>query len=384
VAATPGTPKRGIAILAVVVAVLLTLASVSFVFVSPRVPRITLSPQTTVFTSSHAIEDPVLSPDGTHVAFSNNASGNFEIWQSTLQGTETTRLTYMQGDSGFPAYSPDGKHISFYHNDGASGEFVLINSDGTGMRVLSDGPASDEFSAWNPGGSSIAFDEMVGGQPQVVVLGIGSGDVVFRTNGSSPAWSQDGRLLAFEREGIQTSVVYVTNLNGNTSRLLSSEGLILYPRFFKNSTAIVYLSCVNDSWAIESFRLRDGVVSNLLRAPVGGLLLQTWRPEVSSGSVPIVKPDGTSVMFSGRINQSLMDVFEVIPYTTVKVPAGALTVKYPGTILNRLTNTSYDFVGVPSWSSSSKSIIFPVKDSSGMYELILLSYSPPKQASRYG
>ena len=366
------------------VAVLLTLVSVSFVFVSPRPVHFSPGPQSIVVSSQAAIEDPALSPDGTHVVFSDNASGSFEIWQSTLQGTQLTRLTYTQGDSRLPAYSPDGSLISFYHTDGASKEFVVVNSFGADPRVLSEGGAADGFSAWNPSGSTVAFDETANGTSQVVVVNTKSWGVVFRADGQSPAWSPDGRLLAFARQEGQTTALYLTDLGANTTRVGSSEGIVLYPRFYSNSSAIVYLSCVNDTWAIQSLRLRDGTVSNLLRAPVGGMLLQTLSPGVYSGSVPVVKPDGSSVIFSGRANQSLMDLYQVIPNTVVKVPAGALTVKYPGTIVNRLTSVSHEYVGTPSWSADGKSIVFPVRDSTGRYELILTMYSPPKPQSRYG
>jgi len=180
------------------------------------------------------------SPDGRKLAF---VAGNedtcdfcFDLYVMNADGSGQRRLTH--GGLAFdPAWSPDGRKIAF--SGGAQGIFVM-NADGSGERRLTRNFAGDSGPAWSPDGRKIAFvsnrddsyevyvmnadgsrqhalgARTVGGHFQIV------GAVALRDG--LPAWSPNGRKIAFvsDRDGNQE--VYVMNADGSGQRRLTHRG----------------------------------------------------------------------------------------------------------------------------------------------------------------
>jgi Tol biopolymer transport system component len=110
-----------------------------------------------------------------------------------------------------------------------------VGSDGSGLRNLTrklegggrpgHGPASDP--AWSPDGKTIAFVRLNAslGDPIYVVNSDGSGlrNLTPKPVGAyaDPAWSPDGRKLAFVSDRDGNSEVYVMNANGKGQRNLT-------------------------------------------------------------------------------------------------------------------------------------------------------------------
>ncbi len=100
-----------------------------------------------------------------------------------------------------PEWSPDGKLIAYI---GETGRVRLISPDGEAVaapRALTVGSGL----SWSPDSTRLAFDRFVGTgastRQAVVVLDLATGEEqVFRglqDSASSPAWSPDGKLIAF-------------------------------------------------------------------------------------------------------------------------------------------------------------------------------------------
>jgi Tol biopolymer transport system component len=93
---------------------------------------------------------------------------------------------------------------------------------------LTQDPAKDVHPAWSPDGRRIAFVSRRDGNSEVYVMNAdGSGKrnlTRTRANDDSPTWSRDGRRIAFLRERTDTpwiSTVYVMNADGSGLRRLS-------------------------------------------------------------------------------------------------------------------------------------------------------------------
>ena len=92
----------------------------------------------------------------------------------------------------------------------------VCNLDGSGAVRLIDNAAIDEFPAWSPDGRRIAFDRKSVGQDAEIVLmnADGSGphaltDNSFDIDDIHPTWSPDGRRIAFQENSAGDDEVYV-------------------------------------------------------------------------------------------------------------------------------------------------------------------------------
>lgn len=380
-----GSHKRRRIGAVVLSAVCLTLLSTSIVFLTPGPAAVAPQAQFVAYSSVAVIKDAVFSPDGGRIAFSSNMSGTFQIWSIGPDGRHLTRLTYLSGDSLSPEFSPNGTMIAFYHVDAVSQAVMLMSADGTNAENVSDGASVIDGFQWNPSGNLIAYQEAATGQTQIVVRNLDSGGIDFRANGTAPSWSDDGKLLSFIGRANGKSVLALENLTDNQLRTVCVvSGQVYGPRFSSDSSSIVFMGSVNGTLTIESARISDGQTQNLLQAPTGGLLSQSWIPILGDESAPVPRPRDEAVAFSAGSNPNEEDLFRVIPHTQVVVSAGAFDVFYPGTILDRLTTQGFRAMSVPSWSTDGNQIVFSARDSTGLHDLVVLSYTPPKFVSRYG
>src|SRR4029450_46056 len=197
----------------------------------------------TPLTSYEGVEiGPSLSPDGSQVAFVWNgpSQDNFDIWIKLVGPGEPIRLTTDPGRDDTPAWSPDGKLIAFQRltSEENAGVFVIpalggaerkvtsISARGEGRQFRSIiGPTFGSNLAWSPDGRWLAF----GGAPTadsargIWVIDGDHGDPRRLTTASerdggdwAPAFSPDGRYLAFTRElTLSGSAIYVLPLTAD-------------------------------------------------------------------------------------------------------------------------------------------------------------------------
>ncbi len=147
-----------------------------------------------------------------------------------------------------PDWSPDGRRIAFrrFFHTSERTDVLVVNRDGTGLRNLTRGLCTgdclgDEEASWSPDGRQIAFIRAVGPLPPdgppptvgVFVMDAGGSDARQLTQlqpGSgtedhAPAWSPDGRRIAFMRSNNtkspqDQSAIYTVNADGTGLRLV--------------------------------------------------------------------------------------------------------------------------------------------------------------------
>ena len=166
-------------------------------------------------------------------------------------GSKQHRLTIPAGgNSPSAAWSPDGRRIAFQSGSGTcilDGHFVsernagtgdvdisVANADGSGLRRVTSGPGVDCAPAWSPDGRKIAFqrslvrregDRVVGYDFDIYVINANSseernltGDAV---SAGSPLWSPDGRKIVFWSGPDGNGWVSVMNADGSKRRKLA-------------------------------------------------------------------------------------------------------------------------------------------------------------------
>ena len=124
-----------------------------------------------------------------------------------------------------PAWSPDGRQLVFTGFDGGLSDLYVINRDGTGLRRLTNDRYADLQPAWSPDGNTIAFvtdrgpetdfDLLRFANMRIALYDLATGTVeplprMEQGKNINPAWSPDGRALAFvsDRTGISNLFLY--------------------------------------------------------------------------------------------------------------------------------------------------------------------------------
>jgi len=173
---------------------------------------------------------PRLSPDGTRVAVETSLK---DIWVIDVERGSRTRLTLESatGNNAVPVWTPDGTTVtSFGLNDGVSG---VYSTPADGSRppepiLIRDYPIPG---SWSPDGRTLAFHDLpAGGNRDILAFTPTSGEpprpfLVTPFNERSPAFSPDGRWLAYMSDESGRDEVYVRAYPGPGPKAsVSTEG----------------------------------------------------------------------------------------------------------------------------------------------------------------
>jgi D-alanyl-D-alanine carboxypeptidase len=185
--------------------------------------------------------DAAWSPDGNKIAFVRGRGANSDVFVMNADGTGQQNVTRNAARDEDPAWSPDGR-IAFARKvpwgaRGVGGQFEIfvMNADGSGQRRLTRNLSGDFHPAWSPDGRKIVFENRGasagGGKSSswydVYVVNVdGSGQPTGLTKetrppinraprAALPAWSPDGRMIAFLSWNDDNHDVYVMNADGS-------------------------------------------------------------------------------------------------------------------------------------------------------------------------
>lgn len=233
------------------------------------------------FSGGETDHSPRLSPDGRLLAFVSKRSGQPQIWILPTTGGEAWQLTRVQGGVREMAWSPDGRHLAFtamlddrgieperkedkdedlyrkftkgvkvieelYHKLDGEGFVherrpqvcVVEVRPGAEPRQLTRPPYRHQDLAWSPDGRLLLFSSRRGPdydrepwETQVWRIPAGGGEPEPLTPkalaANSPAWSPDGRWIAFVAQkvdelGYDNPTVYVVPAEGGEPRALGA------------------------------------------------------------------------------------------------------------------------------------------------------------------
>ena len=171
---------------------------------------------------------PVFSPDGTRIAFMSNRDGNNEIYVMNRDGSNVMRLTNNPAIDVTPTWSPAGTQIAFTSERTGTPQIYVVNVDGSGLRRISSESYADR-ATWSPAPhNEIAFTARTGPGFDIKIQSIATGETRQITFGEgsneSPAWSPNGRHLAFMSTRAGRSQIFTVDRDGKNLRQLTRDG----------------------------------------------------------------------------------------------------------------------------------------------------------------
>ena len=204
--------------------------------------------------------DPAWSPDGRRLAFSSDRGGGMDVWTYDLEAGAARQLTQLPTSDMAPAWSPDGRRIAFVSiNSLFTGEIRVVDVATGSVRVAHENVFGPSDPQWSADGTRIMFaslkrysDRFREGINQFVTFPLAGGpDAAWTVKphrgsdvraGAGPAWSPDGKQIAFILEGALTVMdVDAAGQPAGAPRTITRE-IAHSPSWTADSSRLLYLS----------------------------------------------------------------------------------------------------------------------------------------------
>jgi Tol biopolymer transport system component len=270
---------------------------------------------------SSSDRQPSYSPDGNHVLFSSNRSGNLDLWLLDLKNGALRQLTDDAAQDWDPGFAPDGSRIVWSCERSGHLEIWIANADGSGARQIS----KDGLDAENPfvtrDGAWIFYWSANPGNPGIWKVhpdGTGATHLI-AGHFLQPELSPDGRyVLYIELDTInQRTTLHVAD--AGSGRALAFEITIPYrlggPRinfgrshWSADGRSIFYVG--QDAAGRSGVYSQDfdpGRDTSGSRRPVAGFSQEYWTESFG------LSPDGTRLTISTLEESSSILLAEGVP-----------------------------------------------------------------------
>lgn len=240
-----------------------------------------------------AYGNPAWSPDGKKIAFTASPLDNFEIYVMNADGSNQINLTNHAGADVEPGWSPDGAHIAFSSDRDGNSEIYWMNADGSGQKRLTDNARRDTHPTWSPDGTQIAFTSELNYSADIFMVDVSkalnTGNASAETNltnnpayDQTPAWSPDGRRLAFVSDRSGDLEIYLMNGDGSAlTRLTNSPGYDADPAWSPDGSQIVFVSQRDGHFEIYLMNA-DGSDQTRLTNNPDGSVTPIWQPTMKA------------------------------------------------------------------------------------------------------
>jgi Tol biopolymer transport system component len=204
--------------------------------------------------------NPAFSPDGRRLALEIGDRARSDIWLDDWNRDTLTRLTFT-GENSSPVWTPDGQRIVYASREKVSGTYNLWwnRADGAGdAQRLTESKNNQFAQSWRPDGKVLAFHEFSSdtnwdiltltverneksgwkpGEPKPFV------NTAFLE--AQPAFSPDGRWLAYSSDESGKLEVYVRPFPGPGGKWQVSTGGGIFPVWSRNGKELFYRTADN-------------------------------------------------------------------------------------------------------------------------------------------
>ncbi len=200
---------------------------------------------------------PRFSPDGKRLAFAMGSNKGSDIWVKDLDRDTPSRLSFLPGTNDHPVWTPDGKNIVFRSQNAAAPGLYVIRSDGSGeAKRLTESKPPEFPNSFSPDGKRLAIHQAGNGGamdiftvpveadsgPGALGVRLGKAELFLGTPFAEvfPAFSPDGRWLAYSSNESGTMEVYVRPFPGPGGRWQVSTGGCRYPLWSRDGRELLF------------------------------------------------------------------------------------------------------------------------------------------------
>lgn len=259
--------------------------------------------------------DPSWSPDGSSLVYSSDKdSEHLQLWIRDMKSGQSRRVTSLATQPQGATFSPDGKRVVFFNVDGMwrVAEMSILDLDTGRVTKIHDSLPQPGTPTWSPDGKRIALAGIAPmtvrfreGTNQVQTISASGGDVkwyapipmlsIDSRGGGGPVWSPDGTKMAAIYEGVLS--VWPVAASGEPQgppRRVTAESAHA-PSWQGDSRHILYQS-------LDQLKIVDIETGETRTVPLN----LTWTPAI---------PKTRTVIHAGR----LLDMKTAAPRTNVDI-----------------------------------------------------------------
>ena len=180
-----------------------------------------------------------MSSETPKVVFMSKRDGNAEIYTMNPDGSEQVNLTEHPAGDYDPVWSPNGKQILFSSDRDGIFDLYLMDADGNNVQKVFKTSKYRRDPSWSPDGKHIVFAQ---GEPEkarptalqgalfvpnkdttIYMATINGNSAEKLVDGFKPAWSPDGREIAYVIGSNKGTPLGIFNLQTQTHRTLLSK-----------------------------------------------------------------------------------------------------------------------------------------------------------------
>jgi TolB protein len=233
--------------------------------------------------------DPSPSPDGKRLVYISVTAGKEQLFTMNTDGSAPLQITHDDADHEDPSWSPDGRKIAFVHMTKNEERIYVMDPDGGNPQPVSPVRTHAIHPEWSSDSTKIIYCTDDDLQPphkndsDIDVADLASGRITTLITGgvnTFPDWSPDMKHIVFRRMlGEMNSEVFIADADGSNARNLTNHPAFDgWPAWSPDGKLIAFASNRNARYQIFVMK-PDGTEVRLVANTEGRATVPRWSPD---------------------------------------------------------------------------------------------------------